>query len=224
MNARQSVAVLLFVAIALYTGGCGRSPSRQAFDKARWSDGRKNSPELNACPSMLDDLMTSHLFLGMTLADVTNLLGSAEIRTPIGTTGVHIHGEALEQTVYVYQPGMHNGWLVQGTNSLILWFGQRGEYLRESSPDFPVVQPVSAAESEAVRDARTNGHLHVGNLRFAGTPSQFDTLLGRPDETRIEHQLDYFLGKRSRFAWDEVFLDLHFDKSNRLSRMTWSEH
>jgi hypothetical protein len=224
MKARQSVAGLFLVAIALYTGGCGRSPSRQAFDKARWSDGRKNNPELNACPAMLDDLMTNYLSLGMTLADVTNLLGSAEIRTPIGTSGVHIHGEAIEQVVYVYQPGMHNGWLVAGTNPLVLLFVHRSEYLREWSPLSVAVRPVSATDSEAARAAAPTGTLLLGHLPIAATPSQFDALLGPPDEKCTECQLDYFLGKRSRFAWDEVFLELHFDKSNRLSRMTWSEH
>lgn len=154
---------------------------------------------------------------------VTNLLGPAETRTPLGA-GVRVRGEFIKQTVYVYRLGMHNGWMVQGTNSLILYLGRNGEYLREWSPAFPVVQPVSVEESEAARDARAGGRLHVGNLRFAGTPSHFDALLGPPDQKRTEHQLDYFLGKRSRFAWDDVFLELHFDQSNGLSRIGWSEH
>jgi hypothetical protein len=187
-------------------------------------EGRKSNPELNACPSMLADLMTNHLCLGMRLADVTNLLGSAEIRTPVGSGGVRIRGGFIEQVVYVYEPGMHNGWRIDGTDRLILWFGRNRQYLREWSPEFPAIQPVSAVESEAVADARTYGRLHVGNLHYAGRPDQFDTLLGPPDEKRTEHQLDYFLGKRRRFSWDDVYLELHFDTSNRLSRMTWSEH
>ncbi|HWN96636.1 MAG TPA: hypothetical protein VNT99_16525 [Methylomirabilota bacterium] len=213
----------MIIVVALCTGGCGPSTLSQAFDKAKWHNGRKSNPDLNSCPSMLDDLMTNHLSLGMRLEDVTNLLGSAEIRTPVGS-GVRTQGEFIEQTVYVYKPGMHNGWMVQGTNSLVLYFGRNGEYLREWSPSLPIVQPVSVADSEGARDARASGRLHVGNLRFAGTPSQFETLLGHPDERRTENQLDYFLGKRSRRAWDEVFLELHFDESNRLSRITRSEH
>jgi hypothetical protein len=223
MNAPRKILSFVILSAVLCSLSCGSGPSKQPFDTAKWNAGRNKNPGRNECPSMLDDLMTKHLSRGMVLEDVTNLLGQAEVKTSLGAV-TRIRGEFITQIAYVYQPGMHKGWMVQGTNSLILWFGQRDEYLREWSPDFPVVQPVSAAESEAVRDARKDGHLHVGNLRFAGTPSQFDTLLGRPDETRIEHQLDYFLGKRSRFAWDEVFLDLHFDKSNRLSRMTCSEH
>lgn len=173
---------------------------------------------------MLGDLMTNYLSLGMGLQDVTNLLGSAEIRTPVGSGGVRTRGEFIEQTVYVYQPGMHNGWRIQGTNPVILWFGNNGEYLREWSSAFPAVQPVSAVESEAVADAKTYGTLHVGNLRYAGRPDQFDALLGPPDEKRTEHQMDYFLGKRRRFSWDDIFLELHFDRSNRLSRISWSEH
>ncbi len=213
----------LLIAIVGCTGGCGSRPSRQPFDKAKWNDGRKTNPELNACPSMLGDLMTNHLFIGMQLEEVTNLLGSAEIKTPVGA-GVHIRGEFIDQIVYVYLPGLHNGWMIQGTNSLILWFGHKGKSLKEWSPNFPVVKPVSAVESEAARDARESGGLHVGNLHFASTPSQFEALLGLPDGKRTEYQLDYFLGKRARFAWDEVFLELHFDASNRLSRFTWSEH
>jgi hypothetical protein len=212
------------LAFVLCVSGCGSRPSAQPFEKAKWNESRKNDPELNACPSMLGDLLTNHLSLGIGLQDVTNLLGDAEVRTPVGSSGVRIRGEFIEQTVYAYRPGMHKGWRLEGTNPLILWFGHNGEYLREWSPQSPTVQPVSAEESEAVAEARRYGRLHVGNLRYAGRPDQFDALLGPPDEKRTEHQLDYFLGKRGRFASDDVFLELHFDASNRLSRMTWSEH
>jgi hypothetical protein len=223
MSARQTVAGFILAGMAACICGCGAGPASQPFDKAKWNAGRKNNPGLNACPAMLDDLMGNHLALGMSLADATNVLGSAETRTPLGS-GVHVKGEFIKQTVYVYQPGMHNGWMLQGTNSLTLFFGHNGEYLREWSPMFTVIQPVKAVDSEAARDARTNGTLHFGNLHYASTPSQVTVLLGLPDEQRTEHQLDYNLGKRSRLAWDEVFLELHFDSSNRLSRMSRSEH
>lgn len=217
------MAGFLLIGMIVCIDGCGAGPASQPFNKAKWNADRQNNPALNTCPSMLGDLMANHLALGVALDDVTNLIGSAETSTPLGS-GVRIRGEFIKQTVYIYRPGMHNGWLLQGTNSLILYFGRNSECLREWSPMFPAIQPVSAADCEAARDARTNGSLHVGNLRFAGTPSQFDVLLGPPDEQRTEHQLDYNLGKRSRLAWDEVFLELHFDRSNRLSRMSHSEH
>ena len=222
VKVKKSIAGFLVVSVVIFSGGCGRGSSKQAFEKAKWNAARKSNPDLNACPSMLDDLIANHLSHGMTLAEVTNLLGPVEMRTPMGT-GVRMHGEFLAQTVYVYHPGMHKGWRLQGTNSLVLYFGHRDEYLQEWSPTFVQVQPVTAVDSEAARDARTNG-LHIGNLRYAGTPDQFDALLGFPDEQRTEYQLCYCLGKRSRFAWDEVFLDLHFDASNRLVRLTGWEH
>jgi hypothetical protein len=219
----QYLTRVILLAVVLGCAGCGGSPSRQLFDKAKWNAGRKSSPDLNVCPSMLQDLMANHLATGMTLGEVTNLLGPAEIQTPI-PSGVRIRGESIAQTVYVYAPGMHNGWILQGSNSLILYFGHNDEYLRDWSPHSVRIKPVNATDSEAARDAKTNGTLHVGNLRFAGTPSQFRTLLGPPDHTATEHQLDYFLGKRTRLSWDGVFLELHFDSSNRLNRVSSSEH
>jgi hypothetical protein len=159
----------------------------------------------------------------MSLEDVTNLLGDAEVKTPLGT-GTRIRGEYIDQAVYVYAPGMHNGWLVEGTNSLVLRFGRSSDYLRDWSPLSVAIRPVSATNSEAARAAAPGASLPLGNLRVAATPSQFDALLGPPDQKRTEYQLDYFLGKRSRFAWDTVFLELHFDESRKLSRMSWSEH
>jgi hypothetical protein len=172
---------------------------------------------------MLDDLMMNHLSRGMTLTDVTNLLGQVEIKTSSGPN-VRIRGEFLEQTIYIYRPGTHNGWLIVGTNSVILYFGRDGRYLREWLPAFPVVQSVSAIQSDATRSLLSNGSLYIGNPHFASTPSQFDTLLGPPDEKLMEYQLDYFLGKRSRFASNDVFLELHFDENKKLSRITCSEH
>jgi len=223
MSAKRSMAALLLAGMTACISGCGASSTSQPFDKVKWNADRKNNPALNVCPSMLDDVMANHLTLGMSLEEITNLLGSAETATPHGSS-VRMRGEFIKQTVYVYHPGMHNGWMLQGTNSLILYFGRNSEYLREWAPMPAMIQPINAAESEAARDARTNGTLHVGNLRFAGTPSQFDVLLGPPDEQRAEHQLDYNLGKRSRLSWNEAFLELHFDGSNKLSRMTRSEH
>jgi hypothetical protein len=223
MKATSVVLAFLLIAAVIYNYGCAPVFRAQPFDAAKWNEQRETHPDLNVTPWMLGDLMTNHLSLGMPMDAVTNLLGSAEITTPF-RAGVWTRGEFIKETVYVYRPGMHNGWRVQGTNPLILWFGQKGKYVREWSPAYPAVQPVSAMESEAAGDARTYGGLHVGNLRYAGRPDQLDALLGPPDEKRTEWQLDYFLGKRARFAWDEIFLELHFDDSNRLSRMTWSEH
>jgi len=222
MKMNRPIVMILVVSLAL--AGCGPRYQTQSFNKQKWNDGRRENPDLNVSPWMLDDLMTNHLSRGMSLTEVTNLIGHPQIRTPIGSSGVHIRGEFIEQTVYVYHPGMHNGWRLDGTNSLFLFFGQNDEYLREWSPHFPVVQPVDVEECEATRNLLPDIGLHIGNLRFAGTPKQFDALLGTPDEKRMEYQLDYMLGKRSRFAWDEVFLELHFDKNKRLCRATWSEH
>jgi hypothetical protein len=223
MKAPQSVLSFLILSAVLNSLSCGSGPSKGPFDKAKWNAGRKNNPERNECPSMLDDLMTKHLSLGMVLEDVTNLLGEAEVKTPLGAA-TRIRGEFIAQVVYVYQPGMHKEWWVEGTNPLVLRFGRRNEYLREWSPLSVAVRPVSAMHSKAAHAAAPTGTLPLGHLPIAATPSQFDALLGPPDEKCTEWQLDYFLGKRSRFAWDDVFLELHFDKSNRLSRMTWSEH
>ena len=190
---------------------------------------------------MLNDLLMHYLPLGMSLEEVTNLLGHPEVRD-----GVHVRGEYLEQTVYVYRSGMHNGWLVRETpltsastlqrpglrdaplaretNSLILYFGRNDAYLKEWSPALPVVQPVSASESDASREASSDMGLHIGDLRFAATPSQFQALLGPPSESRKEWQFDYFLGKRAKYARDHVFLELHFDQSQKLTRVVCSEH
>ena len=222
MKTEQSVMMVLLVSLALT--GCGPSYHAQSFSKQKWNDGRRDNPDLNVTPWMLDDLRVNHLSMGMSLAEVTNLLGHPQIRTPLGSGGVHIRGEYIEQTVYIYDPGMHNGWRLDGTNSISLFFGQKDEYLREWSPHFSVVQPVDVKECEATRNLLPDIGLHIGNLRFAGRPNQFDKLLGPPNEKRIEYQLDYMLGKRSRFAWDEVFLELHFDSKKKLNGMTSSEH
>lgn len=208
--------------LAVVLSGC-ESKSSIPFNKEAWNKGRQKNPELNASPRMLYDLVANHLSLGMTLSDVTNLLGQAEIKTPSGA-GLRIQGEFLEQTVYLYRPGMHNGWLLEGSNSLTLHFGRDGRNLKEWFPDFPVVKPVNAKESEAARNTLPNGGLHIGNLRFAATPTQFYELLGPPDENRTEWRLDYFLGKRSRLSSDVVFLELHFDQNRKLTRIVPLEH
>jgi hypothetical protein len=232
---------LVLLGAVLCGGGCGGGGSNQPFNKAKWKESRKSNPNLNACPLMLDDLLTSHLSLGMSLADVTNLIGQPEIKQ-----GLRIRGEYQTQAVYVYRPGIHNGWLVHDaplpsahvlrppflreklapdeTNCLVLRFGCNGEYLKEWFPSFPIVQPVNATPSEATRNLLPELGLHIGNLRFAAMPDQFYGLLGPPDVRRTEWQLDYYLGKRSPLVWDEVFLELHFDGSQKLSRMSWSEH
>jgi hypothetical protein len=214
---------LVILAGVLCSLGCGSGSSKQPFDKAKWNAGRQQNPERNECPAMLHDLMERHLSLGMALTDVTNLLGHPEVKTSLGAA-TRVRGEFIEQVAYTYQPGIHNGWLVEGTNPLVLLFGQRGEYLREWSPLSVAVRPVSATNSEAARATARTGRLPLGHSPITATPPQFDALLGPPDEKCTEWQLDYFLGKPSRFAWDTVFLELHFNKSNRLSRMTRSEH
>lgn len=218
MKIRLAALLLLTVVLA----GC-QPKSGVRFDKEGWNKGRQDNPELNVSPWMLDDLVTNHLSLGMSLTDATNLLGQPEIESPLGT-GVRVKGEFLEQTVYLYQPRMHNGWLLEGTNLLTLYFGRDGRYLKEWFPAFPVVRPLSAKQSEATQNTLSNGGLYIGNLHFAAMPNQFDELLGPPDERRTEYQLEYFLGKRSRLSSDEVFLELHFDQNRKLTRIERSEH
>jgi hypothetical protein len=215
----ESFVFLLFVAILT---GCGPKAVVK-FDKNAWNKGRQSNPELNVSPWMLDDLVSNHLSPGIALADVTNLLGQPEIKFLL-RSGVRVRGEFLKQTVYLYRPGMHNGWLVEGTNSLTLYFGDGGSYLKEWFPTFPVVRPINVKTSEATRDLLSNGGLYIGNLHYAGTQSQFDELLGEPDEKRTEYQLDYYLGKRSRFSFEEEFLELHFDRDQKLVRTMRLEH
>jgi hypothetical protein len=143
---------------------------------------------------MLPDLMAKHLSPGMMIADVTNLLGQPKVKTPLGAA-TRIRGDFDEQLVYIYQPGMHNGWLVEGTAPLVLHFGHRSDYLREWSPLSVAVRPVSASDSEAARASAQTGALPLGHLPITATSSQFDGLLGPPDEKATEWQLDYFLGK-----------------------------
>jgi hypothetical protein len=218
---------VLLVLVAVCIQGCepgADGPARkiQPFEKNAWNEGRQKSPGLNVSPWMAGDLLTNHLVRGMSLADVTNLLGHPEIRSSAGAV-THIRGEFLVQTVYVYQPGSHNGWLVHGTNPVVLFFGNRGN-LVEWSPAYPFIEPVSAKESMATRETTSKGGLHIGNHRFAGSTTQFDNLLGTPNEIRTEYQLDYYLGKQTRFAEDDVFLELHFDKDKKLARKAYSEH
>jgi hypothetical protein len=213
----MATLILLFVFFA-----CNPSSQERSFEASQWKKGRLDHPDLNVSPSMVRDLMKNHLTLGMTLADVTNLLGHPEIKTPIGS-GIRVRGAFLEQLVHVYSHGMHNGWLVQDTN-VVLRFGERNEYLKEWYPLSALIKPVSAPESEATRETLSSGGLHLGNLRFAATPRQLETLLGPPDKKVTEYDLDYFLGRRTRLAWDETFLELHFDENQKLVRVECTEH
>jgi hypothetical protein len=200
-----------------------RPAGNTQFNKQDWNTGRQSHPNFNASPRMLADLMANHLPSGISLMDVTNLLGSPEIRIPQGNA-VHIYGEFLKQTVYVYRPGMHNGWLLEGTNSLSLYFGHDGSYLKEWSPQQPPLKPLNVPESEATRNTLSNGELHIGNQRFASTTEQFNQLLGPPDEKRAEFQLDYYLGRRTALSMDSTYLELHFNQEQRLTGATSLEH
>lgn len=203
---------------------CGCRPTANTqFNKQTWNSDRQSHPDMNVSPRMLADLMANHLALGMSLTHVTNLLGSPEIRVSQGTA-VHVFGEFLKQTVHVYRPGMHNGWLLEGTNSLSLYFGHDGTYLKEWFPEQPPLKPFSAAESEATHNTLSTGELHIGNQRFASTMQQFDQLLGPPDEKRTEFQLDYYLGKRTPLSIDSTYLELHFNQEQRLTRVIPLEH
>ncbi|MSU58035.1 MAG: hypothetical protein EXS35_07630 [Pedosphaera sp.] len=218
----QTIFCVQMIVLLVGICGCMQKSENQAFDQKQWSESRQSNPDLNISPRMLDDLMTKHLQLGMQMTDVTALLGPAETMTPSGT-GVSIQGESLKYTVYVYQPGIHNTWELQGSNSLVLYF-DRNESLRTWSPLFPVVQPTSATASEATRNLPPDGRLDIGNDRFAGYRKHFDVLLGPPDQMRTETELEYYLGKLSRFAAKGEYLQLHFDESNRLSRITRLKH
>jgi hypothetical protein len=221
----------IFVSVGLLLAAagiwlCGQNSSRQLFNQQKWATGRQQSPCLNFSPAMLDDLMANYLSLGMTLDQVTNLLGQPDIRTrTAGTTAsiVRTRGEFLQETVYVYQPGTHRHWTVTGTQALVLHFVPDGQGLREWSPLSAVVRAPTAGES-GVSGARSTEALPLGNLQIAGTTNQFQALLGPPDSQSTEYQLNYFLGKRSYFAWDQTFLELHFDTNKRLTRMVRTEH
>lgn len=137
-----------------------------------------------------------------------------------------IQGEFLKQNVYVYQPGMHNGWRLGGTNPMVLYFGEStesGACLKSWEPLFPDLKPVQAQPSEATRDTLSEGTLHIGNLHFAGSAQQFDVLLGPPDQQRTEYDLTYSPGKRSMFAMDSVSFQLHFNEKQKLTRITCTE-
>jgi len=218
VDPKSSLSILLLVLV----GGCqpgGNAP----FNKQAWNTGRQTRPDLNCSPLMVADLLSNHLRPDMPLIEVTNLLGSPVIVARSGSA-LRKYGEFLEQTVYVYRPGLHNGWRLEGTNSLLLYFGHDGSYLKEWLPQLPDIKPVSAPESEATRSTLSTGGLHIGNLRFASTVAQFDQLLGAPDEKYTEYELDYYLGRRTRFSMDEVFLELHFNRHKQLTRAGETEH
>ncbi|MEI2725053.1 MAG: hypothetical protein V9H26_16500 [Verrucomicrobiota bacterium] len=172
---------------------------------------------------MLGDLDCKALVAGYDFAGRHESTGPSRDNKAVGNWHSH-SGRVPGTDRVIYQPGLHNGWLVEGTNSLALYFGHDGRYLKEWFPAFPVVKPVSAGESEAARNTLSNEGLYIGNLRFAATPDQFDELLGPPNEKRTEWQLEYFLGKRSRLSSDEMFLELHFDQNRKLTRIVTSEH
>lgn len=216
--------VLLLVVAGIWL--CEPNSSPQLFDKQKWAAARQKSPSLNSTPAMVDDLMAKHLSLGMTLNQVTNLLGQPDVRTRIGeppASIVHRQGEFLQEIVYVYQPGTHRNWFITGTQALVLHFIPDGQGLREWTPLSAVVRLVTAVES-AGSGAKSMQTLPLGNMRIAGTTNQFQALLGTPDLQTTEYQLNYFLGKRSYFAWDQTFLELGFDTNKRLTRMMRTEH
>ena len=174
---------------------------------------------------MVPDLLANHLRWGTSLGDVTNLLGWPETQVTNGRV-LRLRGEFLAQTVYVYRPGMHNGWSLEGNESLILYFGRDGEqgtFVRDWTPLYAVVGPVSAVESEATKSTLTEGGLHIGNLRFASSRGQFGHLLGPPDEERTECHLTYCLGKLT-FCMGRGIPRVHFNKDKQLTRIQCTEH
>src|ERR1051325_2339720 len=89
----------LVLSLALF-GVFDSDSSDKEFDSNRWKRNRVAYFPSSESWRMLHNLPNQHLPMGMTLTETTNLLGDAT-------------NEMWTDTVYVYNPGTKNGWMIE---------------------------------------------------------------------------------------------------------------
>jgi len=176
----RTISLLLASSVALtaiWLHSC--KTSKKAFDQQKWNKSREQNPTLNLAPQMLDDLLAHHLSLGMSLSATTNLIGPPETKVKVGKAN-WISGGRYDEVIYVYAPGVHKAWNIEGSNALTLRFSADGMNLQEWSPWVHTVRRDAAAPKQTGA-AYPDGRLLLGNPQVASTTNQIEELLGPPD-------------------------------------------
>ena len=201
----------------------GQNQKQLPFDSKKWIHGRYNNPEYNVSPWMVDDLMENHLPIGISLDEVITLLGQPVVSIDRGRNATELGGEYSEETVYVYNPGYNNGWYIESAQPIEIHFCKWGSSY--SVPGGCKIRHVDASTSNFSK-LRIWKDETIGKTYCAipNTIALTEELLGKPVEVWSENHLSFYLGKKSRTSFDDVYLELHFDQNKKLTEIIYIEH